>query len=61
MGLCRKEGAQVYRVAVCEDQPHMREELCGLCRQVLKELNVPYMLTPFVSAEELGEAMTRPV
>lgn len=57
MGLCRKEGAQVYRVAVCEDQPHMREELCGLCGQALKELNVPYMLTPFVSAEELGEAM----
>ena len=47
----------LYRVAVCEDQRHIREELCALCRQSLGELNIPYDITSFSSADRLGEAI----
>lgn len=47
----------MYRVAVCEDQTHIREELCALCRQALEELNIPHDITSFSSADQLGETM----
>ena len=51
---CRKGEGTVYRVAVCEDQTDLCEELCRLCSQALGELAVPHEVTPFPCAEQLG-------
>lgn len=47
----------MYQIAVCEDQKYMREELCMLCSRAMDELNIPYHITDFDSAEQLGERM----
>jgi len=44
----------MYRVAICEDEACQMEELCALCRQTLKQLEVEHEIYPFASAEELA-------
>ena len=46
---------RIYRVAVCDDNDTMREELSALCRQILTEDNIEYELTEFAAAGELEE------
>lgn len=50
-------GETLYRVAVCEDQKQMREEMCALCCKALEEMNIPYDIMAFSSADQLGETM----
>lgn len=47
----------MYRLAVCEDERDLREELCVLCREILTRLDVEHEITPFSSAEELSAAL----
>ena len=48
---------RIYRVAVCDDNDTMREELSALCRQILTEDNIEYELTEFAAAGELEEQL----
>lgn len=48
----------MYRVAVCEDEGILREELCAQCEAVLHRLNVEYAVTAYASAEELEAALS---
>ena len=43
----------VYRIAVCDDDRVMREELSALCRKILTEDNIAHELTEFAGADEL--------
>lgn len=43
-----------YCLAVCEDEQVIREEICGLCGEILGNAGIPYEITPFSDAEELG-------
>lgn len=49
----------MYRVAVCEDEPDLREDLSGLCRDILAKIEVEHSITLFSSAEELQSALNR--
>ena len=48
----------MYRVAICEDEDILRTNLCAQCEAVLNRLNVDNTITPYSSAEELGEALS---
>lgn len=52
-----KGGKSVYRVAVCEDENILRQELCRQCEAVLKDLNAEHAVTAYSSAEELEAAL----
>lgn len=47
----------MYRLAVCEDEPTLRAELCTQCREILTELMVEHEIVSFSSAEELESAL----
>lgn len=47
----------MYRVAICEDEFHLRSELRELCRQILTQLEVAHSLETFSSAKELQDAL----
>lgn len=47
----------MYRVAVCEDEVSVRGDLCGMCEEILSELNVRCEIRPFPSAEALEDAL----
>ena len=47
----------MYRIAVCEDEEILREELCAQCNRILTELQVDYAVVPFSSAEALEGAL----
>lgn len=47
----------MYRIAVCEDESHLREELAGLCREILTRMEVEHSLALFSSAEQLQSAL----
>lgn len=52
----------MYRVAVCEDERDAQERICGLCNEILNELETEHTISAFSSAEELEmvlEAGTR--
>ncbi len=42
-----------YRVAVCEDEAALREQLCALCGEILTDLKVEHEIRDYCSAEEL--------
>ena len=44
----------MYRIAVCEDEPNLREGMRVQCREILSGLNVEHEIVSFASAEELG-------
>lgn len=48
----------MYRIAVCEDEPNLREGLCAQCREIMSGLDVEYEIVPFTSAEALEAALT---
>lgn len=43
-----------YCLAVCEDEQVIREETSRLCGEILENAQIPYEITPFSDAEELG-------
>lgn len=49
----------MYRVAVCEDEPNLREALCAQCRGILGRLEVFHEVIPFATAEGLEEALSK--
>ena len=44
----------MYRLAICEDEENLREELRRLCEEILSELNVSFEISVFSSADELS-------
>lgn len=49
----------MYRVAVCEDEAPIREEVAGLCREILGRLEPEHQVDVFASAEQLQEALVQ--
>lgn len=49
---------RVYRLAVCEDDDQIREELCSLCRAILTEDGIDHEIVAFRSAQELEKVLT---
>lgn len=47
----------MYRLAICEDEPDLREGLCAQCRGILTRLEVEHEIVSFPSAEELESAL----
>lgn len=47
----------MYRVAICEDEPALRQELHRQCAQILQRLDTEHRLTDFPSAEALEKAL----
>ena len=50
--------SRMYRVAVCEDEKNLREDLCAQCAAILSELQIEHTVTPYSSAEELEAAFS---
>lgn len=48
----------MYKIAVCEDEPNLRSELCAQCRAILTRMEVAHEIVPYASAEELESALT---
>ena len=46
-----------YRLAICEDDPLIREEMCNLCEDILTDHDIVYEISPFSSAEELESTL----
>ena len=42
-----------YRLAVCEDDEVVRDEICRVCDETLAENKISHEITPFADAEEL--------
>lgn len=47
----------VYRLAVCEDDDTIREELSSLCQDILTQDGIEHEITAFTSADELGKLL----
>lgn len=47
----------MYRIAVCEDEFHLRRELSDLCRDILTQMGIEHSLAVFPSAEEMQVAL----
>lgn len=46
-----------YRIAVCDDDDIIREDLCSLCREILTDESIAYEITAFSAACELEEKL----
>ena len=46
-----------YRIAICDDDDIIRENLCSLCSDILTDDSVEYKLEPFRSAQELEKRL----
>lgn len=55
------EKMNTYRIAVCDDDPVMREQLHSFCRELLDGECIPYAITAFPSAAELEKRMNSDV
>ena len=55
------EKMNTYRIAVCDDDPVMREQLHSFCRELLDGESIPYAITAFPSAAELEKRMNSDV
>lgn len=49
----------MYQVAICEDEPVMRNRLREFCSDILTEMPIEYEISVFSSAEEFEAAITR--
>lgn len=49
----RKDGAQMYRVAICEDNSTIAKDLYGLCSHVLSENGISFDIAVFSDPEAL--------
>lgn len=52
------EKMDAYRIAICDDDDIIRENLCSLCSDILTDDSVEYELEPFCSAQELENGLT---
>lgn len=48
-----------YRLAVCEDDKVVRDEICRVCDRTLTEENIDHDIIPFSSAEKLENALEK--
>ncbi|MDO5786033.1 MAG: response regulator [Eubacteriales bacterium] len=48
----------MYRIAVCEDESSLQEELVAQCREIVTGLGVEHEIMLFASAEELEAALS---
>ena len=48
----------VYRIALCDDDKIMRDELSAICNEILTDDAIDYELTEFSAASELEEQMS---
>lgn len=46
-----------YHLAVCEDDPLIRDEICRVCDSILAEETIPHKITPFSDIEELEDRL----
>lgn len=46
----------MYRIAVCDDVDSIREQLCTLCAEILRERGLPCETVPFAAAEAFEAA-----
>lgn len=51
------EKMDAYRIAICDDDDIIRENLCSLCSDILTDDSVEYELEPFCSAQELEKRL----
>ena len=58
MSVKERAVSRMYRVAVCEDEKNLREDLCAQCAAILSGLQVEHTVTPYSSAEELEAAFS---
>lgn len=58
MSVKERAVSRMYRVAVCEDEKNLREDLCAQCAALLSGLQVEHTVTPYSSAEELEAAFS---
>ncbi len=42
-----------YHIAVCEDDPFIRDRICQVCEETLSEEKIDYEIIPFSDAEQL--------
>lgn len=47
----------MYRLAVCDDEQPVLDELCRMCGEILTRLDVEHEVVPFSSARELSGAL----
>lgn len=47
----------IYRVAICDNDSAMLDNLCALCREILDEEETNCTITAFAGAEKLKESM----
>lgn len=52
-------GVAEYRIAVCDDDPVLREHLIHLCGSLLSEWGISHALTPFSAAAQLRDVLER--
>lgn len=52
---------QKYRLAVCEDDKVVRDEICRVCDEALTEEKVEHEITLFSNAEELENVLEKSV
>lgn len=48
---------QTYRIAVCDDDPISREEICRTCREILTEEGIAYTIEAFPDGESLENTL----
>lgn len=58
MSVKERAVSRMYRVAVCEDEKNLREDLCAQCAAILSGLQMEHTVTPYSSAEELEAAFS---
>lgn len=58
MSVKERAVSRMYRVAVCEGEKNLREDLCAQCAAILSGLQMEHTVTPYSSAEELEAAFS---
>lgn len=48
----------MYRLAICEDEPHLLEQMRALCSEILSQWGIEYAIETFLSADSLEEAIS---
>lgn len=48
----------MYKIAICEDDAFIREDLRRLCDNILTDIHIEYSLSPFSTAEEVETALS---
>lgn len=58
MSVKERAVSRMYRVAVCEDEKNLREDLCAQCCGDCRSCRLEHTVTPYSSAEELEAAFS---